>query len=114
MDQPKLNVRIDLPNGERFGPGKAALLSALLRQRTIRGAADALNMSYPRALKLIEQMNRAFRAPVIETRHGGSAGGGSTVTALGRQVLSKYQAIVETAQKSNADALGQLMDDLAD
>ena len=29
MTSPHLSLRIDLPNGQRFGPGKAALLAAI-------------------------------------------------------------------------------------
>ena len=39
--QARLSVRIDLPNGGRFGPGKAALLRAIASEGSIRKAAAA-------------------------------------------------------------------------
>ena len=63
---PKLSVRIDFPNGMRFGPGKAALLQQLIASGSIKAAAAALGMSYPRALKLVDQMNHCFASPLVE------------------------------------------------
>ena len=105
MPTSQLSIRIDLPSGHRFGPGKAALLRSLLKTGSIRAAADALNMSYPRALKLIEQMNTSFRAPLVETQHGGSTGGGASVTQTGQDMLAFYDQICRSAQDENAAAL---------
>ena len=100
MTAPQLSLRIDLPNGTRFGPGKAALLSALVDTGSIRAAAEHMSMSYPRALKLIEQMNESFADMLVETKHGGADGGGAQVTEQGREVLRLYEMICETADAS--------------
>lgn len=100
MTSPHLSLRIDLPNGQRFGPGKAALLAAIDDAETIRKAAETLSMSYPRALKLIEQMNASFEAPLVETQHGGIQRGGARLTPAGYHVLELYReicAVTETA-----------------
>ena len=39
QESPKLSLRIDFPNGLRFGPGKAALLEGLLDTGSINAAA---------------------------------------------------------------------------
>ena len=108
MTTPRLSLRIDLPNGTRFGPGKAALLSALCETGSIRAAAEQLQMSYPRALKLIDQMNDSFASPLVETKHGGADGGGTHVTAEGREVLSLYQVICKTAETNSTEAFQKL------
>lgn len=86
----RLSIRIDLGNGQRLGPGKAALLRAIDETRSIKAAAGRLNMSYPRALKLLKELNAAFLSPLIETNHGGAAGGGTRLTATGHDVLGIY------------------------
>lgn len=101
----KLSFRIDCPNGARFGPGKAALLEQLHNSGSISAAAKALNMSYPRALKLITQMNETFNQPVIETVTGGPAGGGARVNALGMQILELYQTLARDAHEAGAETL---------
>lgn len=103
--RPTLSVRIDFPNGLRFGPGKAALLEQLLETGSINAAAKALNMSYPRALKLIEQMNETFTGPVIETQTGGRDGGGTQITETGQQILNLYKSLCESSLKANQEAL---------
>jgi molybdate transport system regulatory protein len=96
-----LSIRIDLANGTRFGPGKAALLTAIQAETSISGAAKSLGMSYPRALKLIEQMNSAFNSPIVEAKHGGQKGGGASVTAKGLELLNLYNRISEDAQRTS-------------
>lgn len=114
MTAPQLSLRIDLPNGTRFGPGKAALLSALLETGSIRAAAEWMGMSYPRALKLIEQMNESFADMLVETKHGGADGGGAQVTKHGREVLRLYQMICETADASCERAFEELKQHIRD
>ena len=106
--QARLSVRIDLPNGGRFGPGKAALLRAIASEGSIRKAAAALSMSYPRALKLIDEMNRDFRAPLVESKHGGADRGGSDVTALGQEVLACYREILTAAETASTGPMQRL------
>lgn len=114
MDHPTLSLRIDLPGGDRFGPGKAALLRAIETSGSIRAAADALNMSYPRALKLIDQMNNSFASPLLVTQHGGADGGGAEITVLGRQVLELYEQICAKAADANDAHIRAMLDFLAD
>ena len=111
---PTLSLRIDLPNGTRFGPGKAKLLLSLINSGSIKAAALELNMSYPRALKLIEQMNEAFAHPLIETKHGGTDGGGAYATELGKRVLALYDDICAASTQVNRDALQEIARLLAD
>ena len=105
---PALSLRIDLPNGTRLGPGKATLLRQLIETGSIKAAALDLNMSYPRALKLIEQMNSAFAEPLVETKHGGADGGGAHVTATGQRVLQIYNQVCTTAISANQSAMDEL------
>lgn len=114
MKTARLSLRIDLPNGTRFGPGKAALLTALSESGSIRAAAAQLEMSYPRALKLIEQMNASFTAPLVETQHGGADGGGTHVTALGQEILQLYQAICRASEHASADKFQTLLKHIRD
>ncbi|MHA7901104.1 MAG: winged helix-turn-helix domain-containing protein [Henriciella sp.] len=108
-----MSVRIDLPSGARFGPGKAALLRALLSTGSIRSAAEQLGMSYPRALKLIDQMNESFSLPIVTTQHGGATGGGAQITPLGQSILDAYDRICATASTANAEDLKVFQTNLA-
>ena len=105
---PTLSIRLDFADGTRFGPGKAALLSAIQKEGSIASAARALEMSYPRALKLIESMNVQFSMPLVTTHQGGAERGGAKVTALGQSILSQYDMLTDTCSRAAAAPLAEI------
>jgi molybdate transport system regulatory protein len=94
---PTLSVRIDFPAAHRLGPGKAALLAAIQDTQSISNAAKALGMSYPRALKLVDQLNQTFASSLVNAQHGGAGGGGASLTDTGQRVLELYNTIQNEA-----------------
>jgi len=90
---PTLSVRIDLDTGARIGPGKIALLKAIGETGSISAAGRALDMSYRRAWRLIEELNTSFKEPLVTSQTGGKSGGGAMLTALGKSVIAHYAAI---------------------
>lgn len=105
---PSLSVRLDFSNGARFGPGKAALLEAIHLTGSISGAARHLNMSYPRASRLVSEMNDQFYSPLIATHQGGASRGGAALTTRGAEILDLYKNIVGNAQTTNQPVLRAL------
>lgn len=104
----RLSLRLDLPGGARIGPGKVALLAAIAEAGSIRGAAARLGMSYPRALKLIEEMNAALRTPVIAAKAGGPRGGGATLTGTGTRLVAAYQRLCDEAAAATAGTMAEI------
>lgn len=98
------SIRLRVLQGEAiaFGPGKAALLLAIQQSGSISAAARTIGMSYRRAWLLVEAMNQCFRQPLVATATGGAKGGGAQVTALGQEVLVRYQAMQERAETAVA------------
>ena len=82
-----------------FGPGKAALLEGIDRTGSISEAAKAMEMSYMKAWKLVQSLERAFPEPLIQKRRGGNTRGGATLSKTGRAVLAVYREM-ERASKS--------------
>ncbi|KCZ93363.1 winged helix-turn-helix domain-containing protein [Hyphomonas johnsonii] len=99
-----LSIRVDFPGGGRFGPGKASVLEAIDKTGSISAAAQLLGMSYPRALKLIEQMNAQFPSPLLIKQHGGIERGGSHLTDTGHRVLTAYRALCAQAQDATEES----------
>lgn len=95
-DGPRL--RILLGETIALGPGKAALLAAIAKSGSISAAARSMSMSYRRAWTLVDEMNRAFRAPLVVSEAGGRRGGGAVVTVLGQDVLERYQRMESLAR----------------
>jgi molybdate transport system regulatory protein len=75
----------------RIGHGKVRLLEAVATAGSISAAARSLDMTYRRAWELIDHMNKAFGRPLV-SGHAGSSGG-AELTALGRDVITRYRAI---------------------
>ncbi len=101
----QLLVRIKLPGGGVFGPGKAELLERIDSVGSISAAARQMGMSYRQAWKLIDTMNAVFKEPVIETSQGGPGGGGATLSSVGREVLRCYSALQGKAARCTSGDL---------
>ena len=67
-----------------------------------------MGMSYRRAWLLVDALNRLFEWPVVETKHGGPAGGGAELTPLGHQVVQQYSTIEVKAHEAAAGELSAL------
>ncbi len=91
-----------------FGPGKAELLSRIAELGSISAAGRQMGMSYKRAWMLVEEMNAAFRDPLVSSARGGAGGGGAQLTAAGEEVLRRYRAVMEAAAIAAAEDLAAL------
>ncbi len=91
MTKPAIRFRIDLGRDEAIGPGKIALLEQIGRGGSLSQAARELGMSYRRAWQLLDSLNHGFRERVVVTATGGRRGGGATLTAFGRELISTYR-----------------------
>lgn len=89
----KIQARLMLDDEIAFGPGKADLLAAIEATGSISAAGKHLGMSYRRAWLLVDAMNRCFNQPLVETATGGTHGGGTRLTPLGKDVLVRYQKL---------------------
>ena len=94
--------------GLRLGPGKAALLEGIAALGSISAAGAGMGMSYRRAWTLVEEMNRAFAAPLVESVRGGRGGGGAALTDTGRAVLDLYRALERRVSAGGAAEIAAL------
>ena len=107
-----LSIRIDLPSGNRIGPGKIALLEAIRSTGSISAAARSIGMSYRRAWLLVEEINQTLREPAVTAETGGARGGGAVVTPVGEKVVGLYRAIESQARAAAGKvfrAIGRLI-----
>lgn len=90
-----LKLKLQLVCGEGFaiGPGKADLLDAIAAEGSISAAGRRLGMSYRRAWLLVDEMNRCFAAPLVETLRGGGRERGARLTEAGRAALAAYREL---------------------
>ena len=105
---PSIWYRVLLPSGA-IGPGKIDLLRLVAETGSVSAAARRLRMSHARSVKLVSELNALGHKPLIETKSGGEAGGGSRVTPAGQEVLEYYDALDRALQEAAAPYLAELV-----
>jgi molybdate transport system regulatory protein len=95
MAEIELSIRIDLETGERIGPGRIALLEAIGKTGSITAAAASMQMSYYRAWRHVDELNRILAKPVIASSRGGGSGGSTTLTPVGERIIALYHSVQE-------------------
>jgi molybdate transport system regulatory protein len=113
LESPALWFRILLPSGS-LGPGKVALLRLVAETGSVSAAAKKLGMSHARSVKLVAELNALGDTPVLETRSGGLAGGGTALTEAGRRLLRRFDALNEAvgrAAKPHLELLAKASDE---
>lgn len=106
----KPSIRILFGAASSLGPGKIALLEAIVRCGSISAAARDMGMSYRRAWLLVEAMNQSFKQPAVTAATGGKRGGGAEVTPFGLDLLVRYRKIEAKAAAAVARDLHALND----
>ncbi|AZG11431.1 LysR family transcriptional regulator [Pigmentiphaga sp. H8] len=110
----QFRLRVYRENAIAIGPGKIALLEAILEAGSITAAAQHMGMSYRRAWLLVDELNRSLREPAVESAAGGARGGGTVVTDVGRELIRRYRSIEATAQSAAAEDIAAMAGMLAD
>lgn len=104
----RLQLRIYFGGEAMLGPGKAELLQRIHDTGSISAAGRAMKMSYKRAWMLVEEMNAAFRDPLVDRTRGGAGGGGARVTEAGLAVMALYRAVESAAAAAAAQDIATL------
>ena len=89
--KPVIKFWLETEKGYVFGEGSFNLLNKIQELGTLRGAAEALGMSYRHAWGILKSIERRIGKPVLETHKGGRlGGGGAKLTKDGEILLNKY------------------------
>ena len=78
-------------NGKAFGEGPYELLKRVEKTNSLHEAARQMNMSYSKAWKLIQTMEKRLGFPLLDKRVGGLLGGGSHITPKGKDLMKRYE-----------------------
>ncbi len=92
----KLNVQLLRGGKAAIGPGKMLVLEAIERTGSISAAGRHLGMSYRRIWLLVDSLNKDWAEKVVETRPGGGAASGASLTPFGQELVKTYRGL-ETA-----------------
>jgi molybdate transport system regulatory protein len=97
MPRPPLQIRSALTVETRRGPftGKRwmELLAAIGDSESITAAAKQVGLSYKAAWDAVEAMNNLSDTPLVARSVGGKGGGGTVLTARGRQLVVTFRDV---------------------
>ena len=95
--------------GQRFfGDGPCRLFRLVEQTGSLRAAAEEMGMAYTKAMKLIKQAEDAVGQPVTERVIGGAGGGGSRLTAAGKELVEKYEQYKAQCVAANQGIYSQI------
>jgi len=87
----KVDCKIWLDHdGKAFGRGPYELLRRVEETGSLHQAAIQMGMSYSKAWKLIQMIERRLGFPFVDKEVGGASGGGSRVTPEGKAFMKRY------------------------
>lgn len=94
-------VFLDEKNEKFFGEGPCRLLHAVEENGSLRAGANSLGMAYTKALKIINNAEKALGFPLTIRAVGGKSGGGTVLTEEGKAWLMKYEAYRDACIRAN-------------
>ena len=92
--KPAYKIWLETDEGYVFGPGVYSLLRKIGETGTLKGAAEALGMSYRFAWGLLRKAGDKLGEPLVLSHKGGrSGGGGVEITEVGLRFLEEFSEI---------------------
>ena len=76
-----------------MGEGRFQLLKAIDEAGSLSAAAKNMDISYKKAWKLMDTVNKNSNKPVLKTLRGGQGGGGVELTPYGKELISRFDKI---------------------
>jgi molybdate transport system regulatory protein len=87
----EVRLRVDFGPTKSVGPGKIALLEQIARSGSLPQAARDLGMSYRRAWRLLDNLNRSFGEAVAKPSVGPAAD--LHLTAFGEALIGAFRDV---------------------
>lgn len=87
-------------DGKAFGKGPFLLLKGVKESGSLSEAAKAMGMSYNKAYNLIRQIEGRLGYKLIESKSGGTKGGGSSLTKEAEELMRVYGEFFTECERS--------------
>lgn len=91
----KSRIWVGSEKGMLLGEGRIALLREIDKHGSISKAAKAMDMSYKKAWRLVDEMNRNAKEPLVVQKIGGKGGGGTILSDAGTNAIRIYTELQE-------------------
>jgi molybdate transport system regulatory protein len=97
--KPAGRVWIELDGATMMSWARATMLDRIGELGSISAAGRAMNISYAKAWRLVNEMNSMFGRPLIVPATGGKKGGGAVLTEEGRRAAKEFWRLVDEFRK---------------
>lgn len=82
-------------DGKAFGQGPYQILVGVRKLGSLNQAAKELDLSYNKAWKTIQMVEKRIGFKLLESASGGKTGGGSTLTPEALEFMARYEQFRE-------------------
>ena len=100
--RPVINVYLYEEGEKFFGEGPCRLLKGIEQTGSLRAAAMEMDMSYSKAITILNRAEKALKFPLTEKTIGGKGGGGSQLTPEAKEFLKRYEKYREACYEANS------------
>jgi len=104
------NLWLNRAENKFLGGDRIALLEMIDELGSITKAAKAVGISYKTAWDTINMINNMAEQPLVDRLTGGKGGGGTSLTATGKKIITQYKTIQEEHRKFLDNLEGRLGD----
>lgn len=102
------HIKVRVYNDEiNFGKGVAELLRRIDEAGSLAAAYKAMGMSSSKAWKILRQAEADLGFALVHGSAGGASGGGTVLTAEGRELLARYAAFNAAVQQAAEEAFAK-------
>ena len=82
-----------------IGEGRLRLLNAIEKEGSISKAAKSIQLSYKKAWRLIDTVNKNAKEIVVQSSIGGKGGGGAKITPYGKKMMHAFEVMNKNCWK---------------
>lgn len=93
------NLWLNRTDNKFLGADRINLLELINEHGSITKAAKAAGISYKTAWDTVNMINNLAEKPLVDRLTGGKGGGGTSLTAEGRRVITQFKTIQEEHRK---------------
>lgn len=105
----QVKFKVWLEDGETiFGEGLCTLLAHIDNLGSINRASGRLRMSYRQAWGMIRKAEQRLGITLLNREIGGESGGGADLTPAARELMDKYQRLMEEVSQAVEAAYAEI------
>ena len=93
------NLWFNMAENKYLGGDRINLLEMIGEFGSITKAAKAVGVSYKTAWDVVNMINNLAEKPLVDRLTGGKGGGGTSLTAEGKKIITQYKTIQEEHRK---------------